>query len=171
MTSCIGLSRRIMVIAGMSIGCTLLSAQPAAAQSRSIQRGASRALNMRLRKLLMRDRIRDSKLPLRTLSSPRTVYRYVRPERAAFEIRKGLPAGAHVTSTARPGRPMSSAAAIKRYGLPAQAGDRLIRETIQLTRGLRVRFGKALGGVGGFGELKVLRKIPPAAISRRVRLP
>lgn len=105
---------------------------------------------------------------VKPLPQARTVHRYTASARAAQEKSSGLAADTHMTSLARPGRPLSPANAQRRYGLPSLPQ---VRETIHLPRGTPVRHTKVVAGEPGVGEITSPRPIPAEHIRRVIRLP
>lgn len=99
----------------------------------------------------------------RPLSRPRTVHRFTTTNQARREVGQGLAPNAHMTATARPGRPLSAEAAQRRYGLPAKPQ---VRETIRLTAGTSLRHTHAAGAARGVGELTSPRPLPPTVIRK-----
>ena len=162
-----GLLRGLLVMA--------LTVQPMVAEARAlgkaVARGAGKAVTKSLRRTpaetLRRDLLRDRVTPVRMLRRDRHVFRFTTKERALREIRKGVPAGSHMTSRATPGRPPSSLQARRLYGLPQKPGA---RERIHLHRGEQVRFNRVLGGKRGKGELISPKRVPPDAIEKVVPL-
>jgi hypothetical protein len=73
----------------------------------------------------------------------------------------------HMTSRGGPGRPLSSANALRRYGLPSKPE---VRETIRLPRGQAVILNKVQAGRPGIGELVSPRQVEKGAIKRVVRV-
>jgi hypothetical protein len=144
----------LLLAVGMSI---LVLPSPAHARSKLSAVGSA------LSSKLARDVQRDAATKALPLARPRMVHRYTTIERARHESRHGIPPSTHMTSKARPGRPLSSESAKNRFGLPRVPN---VRETIRLPRGTLVRPNKVLGGQPGFGELTSPRRIPPGAIVR-----
>jgi hypothetical protein len=152
--------------------CLLVATEADAAQLRSVRRGASRAARAEIARIFRRDWLRDSRLPVRALTKGRTVFRYLSRSRSTREIARGIRVGTHTTSRANAGRPLASVRATRRYGLPSPAStkDGLVRETIRLSRGLKVRIGRAIGGSRGVGEITLVKPLKPGAIKRVVPL-
>jgi hypothetical protein len=119
-----------------------------------------------MKKILRQDLARDVTTAARPLAKPRTVFRYTSSAQAAREAEQGLAADTHMTSVARPGRPLSAEAAQRRYGLanPPEA-----RETLKLD-GQMVRFNKVLGGKAGYGEITSPKEIAKEAIRKILKL-
>jgi len=130
---------------------------------RAVERGAARAARTRMLRILERDWIRDSKLAVTKLRADRTVFRYVGRGQAKEDLLKGIKVGSHTTATAGRGRPLGARAAQRRFGLPDRP---VFRETIDLTRSMRVRIGRALGGSRGVGEITLRQRATPKAIRR-----
>src|SRR5450759_549296 len=80
----------------------------ARATSRSISKGAARSAGRAVmpsaKDLFRRDIHRG---PVRPLVKPRSVFRYTTKDRAITEMKQGLAPGRHMTSQAKPGRPLS----------------------------------------------------------------
>ena len=179
-------ARRAPRDAGVALGTPVLGARggalvmlclvapvvlPAQAKGRiasSMARSALRSGGQRVGSLLARDARRDAMTAMKRLAAPRRVFRYVSSAAVRLEKRVGFKAGAHFTSRAIPGRPLSRARAWLRYGLPRLPG---VRQTVTLARGTAVRFNRALGGGRGVGEISVAKRLPVTAIDRTVRLP
>ena len=127
-------------------------------------KGLSRSV---MKKLFRQEAARDVATVAKPLVKPRTVYRYTSSERAVQEVKQGLAAHRHMTSVARPGRPLSSEAAQRRYGLLDKPD---VRETIRLPQGFSVRHNKVLGGKAGLGEITSSQVLPSNAIRKIVPL-
>lgn len=118
--------------------------------------------------ILRRDRVRDSRLPVRKLEQPRKVFRFTTLKQARLYRQTGVPSGTHFTAKVGPGRPLTAAHAKERYGLP-----RIPRARLQflLPKGTTVKSGKVIGGKPGFGEVKTYRhRLEPSAVKNLVRL-
>jgi hypothetical protein len=120
-----------------------------------------------MKKTLRADLIRDRATVAKTLTKPRTVFRYTSRVQSAREAKQGLAPRTHMTSTAGPGRPLSAQAAQKRYGLPSTPQ---VRETLRLDGNQAVKLNKALGGQPGYGELTSPKRISPKSIRRIIPL-
>ena len=139
----------------------------AGAVARGAAKSAARALRGGSPQTLRRDLLRDRATRAHRLPSPRTVFRFTSKERAQQELKKGIPPGAHMTSRGGPGRPLSSEAAKRKYGLPQRPE---VRETVRLPKGQPTRSNRALGGDPGVGETTSSKKVPPEAIKNVVPL-
>lgn len=115
-----------------------------------------------IKRLFRQESVRDAATLAKPLTKPRTVYRYTSRERAEQEVQQGLAPGRHMTSAARPGRPLSAESAQRRYGLMDKPD---VRETIRLQRGFLVRHNRVWGGDPGVGEITSSQKVPPRAIT------
>jgi hypothetical protein len=114
-----------------------------------------------------RDQQNHSLVRPKVLARPRTVNRYTTLSRAMRELRLGLPPNTHMTSKARPGRPLAASKAQRRYGLPNKPQ---VRETIQLPSGTTLRHNRAVGGNRGIGEVTSPKRVPNSAIRKVVPL-
>lgn len=166
------LTRRAVLT--MLIGAWLVADHAeAGGLGRAAARGLSRGLFRRSAvsrsgsTLLRRDLVRDRAIKARPLSRQRTVFRYTSKTQATAELRKGILPGRHMTPHGGPGRPLRSATAMTRYGLPRHPGA---RETIRLPKGQPIRSAKAVGGGPGVGELTSSKRLPSGAIARVVPL-
>ncbi len=159
--------RRALLIACLLVP-TIASAQTGRGLARGVAKGMLRSGEKRMTALLARDARRDAVTAIRRLRSPRSVFRYVVPDAARKEARRGLAAGTHFTTRALPGRPMSGIRAWGKYGLPRIPR---LREHVTLPKGTPVRFNRALGGGRGVGEIGIAKRLPMTAINRTVRLP
>lgn len=138
---------------------------------RALARGAGRSAARSSRQVsfraMRRDFSRDRFMPAKKLRASRSVFRYTSTIRARAESHQGIPAGSHLTSRARPGRPLSPTTAQRRFGLPRRPA---VRERVQLRRGTLVRMNKALGGERGMGEIELAQRVPRQDIHGLVRL-
>lgn len=117
--------------------------------------------------ILVRDLLRDRTIRPRRINRPVTLFRYTTRERAREELKKGLAPGTHMTAPGGPGRPLSSATARRRYGLPRNPQ---VRETIRLPAGTPVRSARVLGGKPGYGETVAVQRLHPKVIRRVISL-
>lgn len=156
------------VMVGVLCWSAVTSAE-AGGLGRAIVRGATRSLPKGLRGSAAgawRAHVqRDHLAPLRPVPKDRTVFRYTSKDRAAQELRKGIPQDRHMTSQGGPGRPLSAEHAQKRYGL-----DRApeVRETIRVPAGTPMRANRAVKGERGIGERTAPARIPPEQIEKVV---
>jgi hypothetical protein len=150
---------KTLLALSLALGLGLSPALEAGSLGKVIARSA-------IKKILRRDLARDAATVAKPLAKPRTVYRYTSGTRAAREAQQGLAPDSHMTSVARPGRPLSAEAAQRRYGLPSKPE---VRETLRL-EGQPVRHNKVLGGERGYGEITSPEKIPSESIRRIVPL-
>lgn len=137
---------------------------PSAADAGGLGKALTRAA---MKKLLRQEAARDAATVAKPLARPRAVYRYTSRQGAARDVRQGLAAGKHTTSVAAPGRPLSPAAAQRRYGLLSKPE---VRETIDLPQGFPARHNRVWGGKAGVGEITSPQALPPAAIRKVVPL-
>jgi hypothetical protein len=148
-------------------------AEPANAWlGRAILRGGvksvtRRAVEKSIASLLRRDLARDATSQIKLLPAPRTVFRYTTQAQARRELARGIAPGRHMTSHARPGRPLRAARAKERYGLPQEPE---VRETVRLPAGQPVRVNRVVGGEPGRAELTSPSWVPPTAIKKVVPL-
>ncbi len=152
--------RTVVIMAGLAtlgLGCQRV-------EQRVGQRVAA-ATSERLAAVFARDQARDAASRVVRLARPRRVFRYVTPAEAELALRDGFRPGTHFTSHATAGRPMSTAAAAKRYGIPE---GRTYRLTVQLPANTRVRLNKVVGGAPGVGEVRIEDPLPPTVIERVV---
>jgi hypothetical protein len=161
--------RRVLVLVLLtalvaSAGCV----RAGGAAARTAARGAVKATESGVARILGSDAVRDARLAVKPLSTKRTVFRYTTAEGAAAEARTSVPAGSHMTSRGGSGRPLSASSAQARFGLPKLP---TARETIVLPRGQPVRIGRVIGGRAGFGEITSAKKVNGASIKRIVRVP
>lgn len=160
-----------LVHRALLVGCLLfpgiVEAQAGRTMARGIAKGAVRSAEKRMAAVLVRDARRDAVTAITRLPAPRAVFRYVVPDAARAETRSGFSAGAHFSSAAVPGRPLSGVRAWQKYGLPKVPK---VRESVVLPKGTSVRFNRALGGQRGVGEISIARPMPATAIERTVRL-
>lgn len=119
------------------------------------------------RTILRLDRQAHAKVMPRQLARPKTVFRYTSKQRAAQEVRRGIPAGSHMTATGGPGRPVLASTATTRYGLLTVPQA---RETVRLPKGFPVRHNHVTKGARGYGELTSPKRVPPRAIRSVVPL-
>lgn len=141
-----------------------------AAEQRAARRAALRAAEQRqvaLREALAKDARRDGATKAVPLSAERRVWRYTSKREAERELKSGVPAGAHMTPSVRPGRPPSAATAQNQYGLPRMPEARL---TIRLHRGTRIAHNKALAGAPGRGELTAPVAVPRDNVEKVILL-
>jgi hypothetical protein len=139
---------------------------------RAVLRGAARSVaggarQSTVRRALRADWLRDRRTAVRPLRQPRTVFRYTTRRQMQRELRRGIAPGRHMTSRARPGRPLTADRAARRYGLPAKPE---VREAVRLNPGQPARLNRALAGERGRGELTSPRRVPAEAIRRVVPL-
>lgn len=134
---------------------------------RSAARAAAKKVMPRMTRALAKDLVNHRTAPVKTLTAPRTVFRYATRSVARKDVASGLAPYRHMTSRGGPGRPLSAANAAKRYGLPRRPD---VRETIRLGRGQTVILNKAQGGRPGVGEAVSPRPIGRGAIERVVSL-
>lgn len=120
-----------------------------------------------LREALAKDARRDGATKAVPLSAERRVWRYTGKREAERELKSGVPAGAHMTPSVRPGRPPSAATAQNQYGLPRMPEARL---TIRLHRGTPTAHNKALAGRPGRGELTAPVAVPRENIEKVILL-
>jgi hypothetical protein len=137
------------------------------ALTRGAARSAKRSMSAKLRAALAADARRDALRRPVPLLKTRSFFRNVTPKTAATERRLGIPAGRHLTSDARPGRPLLAKRATKVYGTVHPVGR---RELVQVKKGTLVKPGKVLGGAPGKGEFRTVRRLPPSAIKKVVKL-
>jgi len=130
--------------------------------SRTANRAPRAVISQESRRVLKLDAL-SHRAPAKPLARPLTVQRYTTARRAAGELKRGIPAGRHMTASARPGPPMSPQAAQRRYGILNHAPQ--ARETIRLPKGFPVRSGKAHAGMPGIGEKTSPRRVPPKYVS------
>lgn len=159
------------MLAGLLILATgLLPLTAEAGLGRAVARGAWRSSTRKIggksaAQVLRRDLARDSAIKARPLAGSRTVFRYTSKAKASSELRRGILPGRHMTSRGGSGRPLSGAAAQRRYGLLRRPK---VRETIRLPKGQPVRTAKAMGGRPGVGELTSTKRLSPTAITNVV---
>jgi hypothetical protein len=142
------------------------AATMARAVGRGVAKGAAKALRQAPGEILRRDLLRDRVTRVRPLPKDRTVFRYTSKQRATQELRRGIGPGSHMTARGGPGRPLGSAEAKRRYGLPQEPQA---RETIRLSSGQGIRSNRAIGGKRGVGELTSPERLE-GAIKRVVPL-
>lgn len=142
------------------------AAGPGRAAARSVARSAQRAVARYWQRIAALDRRAHRQAAVRTLTRPRTVFRYAPLNRAVTEVRQGFGRTTHFTSAAGTGRPLSSASARRRFGLSFAPLRRL---TVLLPKGLRVRFAKVHGGARGVGEITTADRLGAGAVRRVVR--
>ena len=163
------MTRRIAVLLITSLfACASASAARIPLSARSLARSLESRSAPSMSSILSRDLSRDRVTPPRILSRDRMVNRYTTLPRAKVEARKGLPAGTHLTSRVRPGRPLTALSAQSRLGLPVRPQA---RERVLLPQGTPVRFNKALGGKPGVGEITIVKPAPKTVLwdVRRIR--
>lgn len=162
-----------LLVALLVCACAIVVAQvpldaagPAKAVAQSItKRLAGKVSGQNAAHLWRAHLARDRRARLVTLTSRRTVYRYVSGPRAGLELRRGLRSGAHLT--ARGGRLPHPDVARRTFGLPNRPA---IRETIRLPKGTSVRYNRATGGHPGIGEITSPNRIPATDIVRLRKL-
>jgi len=159
--------RYVMTIALLLMLPSGADAQIARSAGRSAGRAALKGLTAETRAILRRDRVRDAASAVVRLREPRTVFRYTTVPVANAERKAGIKAGSHMTATASSGRPPLGETARARFGLPRIP---TVRELIHLPRGAKVLLNKVIGGRPGTGELVAVRRVPPSAIKRVIRL-
>lgn len=137
------------------------------ALTRGARRNIKGSISVKLKAALTADAERDALRRPVPLLKTRRFFRYVTPQGAATERRLGIPARRHLTSDARPGRPLLGARATKDY---ATANSVRRRELVQVPKGTLVTPGKVLGGAPGKGEFRTVRRLPPSAIKKIVKL-
>lgn len=133
------------------------------AAARSVRSHSLRNAHKMSPEILRRDLMRDRASKIRILRNERKVFRYTTRQRARHEVRRGIPANKHLTSRARPGRPLSAAGAEHRFGLSARPQ---VRETVRLRQGQAVRMNKTIGGKPGVGEITSTKSLPPTSIEK-----
>lgn len=135
---------------------------------RSAGKMAARSSRSSAQKIMRLDYARDHSKPAHRLNADRTVFRYTNGKRSKAEMRRGIPAGSHLTPHATTGRPLSPAAAQRKFGLPRRPA---VRERVVLRRGTLVRTNKAIGGNPGQGEIQLAQRVPRQQIRKVLRLP
>ncbi len=134
----------------------------AASPSKAVARAAARSLASRARTMMMRtlrkDLVNHRVAPIQ-FARPRTVFRYTSRGVSKQEALNGVPPFRHMTSTARPGRPLSALNAQRRFGLPQRP---TARETVRIPSGQPIVLNKAQGGRAGVGEI-----VSPAPVRNR----
>ncbi len=150
----------------------VLSVWPASIEAAPAAKVIGRAVTSRISKaaganVLRRDLARDAATRVTRLPRERLFFRYTTRSRGLAELRRGLAPSRHMSGNAGPGRPLSSAAAQRRFGLPARPETRL---SVRLEKGWPVRFNRALAGTRGVGEVTSPKSIPASAITRVTRL-
>lgn len=140
-----------------------------ASGSRAIARGAARSAS----RAAQRSRAAILKLdrkghgPVFRLRRAKTVFRYESMKRAQVEAHRGIPPNRHFTTAAKPGRPLNSAAAKKKYGLLHPPHARL---KVTLPKGTKMRHGRVAGGDGRIPELYSETRLPPESVQKTVKL-
>ena len=155
--------RKLLCIAIVVLTAATCYASPRLRWSKSTGRLPSRAGS----NVLRRDAARDATTRTVRLGRPRTVARFTTRAQARLEMRNGIGPRSHFTPQLRPGRPLSSRQAWRRFGLPKAP---TVRESVVLRRGTQVRFNKALNGRPGVGEITTVRRVPRQNIRTVVRL-
>lgn len=148
-----------------------IAAAAEAGPGKSVAKTAAARLLSRAPKVstavLKRDLERDLATKAVRLRRPATVFRYTTRNTARLELKKGIAPNLHMTSRARPGRPLLPVNARQRFGLRKQPS---VRMTISLKPGQPIRFNRALKGAPGIGEITSPRRVAPANIKRVVPL-
>jgi uncharacterized protein YceK len=118
--------------------------------------------------ILARDFDRDAASKLTRLPQSRRVFKYTTNADARRMMAKGIPTGSHFTTGVKPGRPLSSSSAAKRFGLGYKPGKRL---SVTLPGGTGVKVNKVVGGSpGGFGEIAVEQPLRPSSVTKSIAL-
>ena len=133
-----------------------------------LEKAAARAVERRAARVLTRDLARDNASRATRLKMERRVYRYTTESQAREVQRKGFPPQTHFTASESRGRPLSGNTAQKRYGLPYTPNRRL---GVTLPEGTPVKSNKVVGGAPGYGEIRVERRLSPAAIRSESVMP
>ncbi|KAB2890146.1 MAG: hypothetical protein F9K32_09890 [Desulfobulbaceae bacterium] len=108
--------------------------------------------------------LRNKQLPVTRMGSDRKVYRYYPSVgKARSDLRKGIPAGRHLTASGpgRIGRPIEGATAQERYGLAYRPKARV---TVTVPNDSLVKKGKVIGGQPGYGQIVPQRRTPPSQV-------
>jgi hypothetical protein len=116
---------------------------------------------------MARDLIRDNASRTVQLGAERRVYKYTSESKALVFGRKGLPQGTHFAASAGPGRPLSGKTAEQRFGLDYRPNRRL---SITLPAGTQVKTNKVIGGSPGYGEIRIEKGLPSAAVGSDLAL-
>jgi hypothetical protein len=163
--------RRVVATLAIVVLVAFASEVEAGPLGKALMRGAARSskgsMSAKLKAALAADARRDALRRPVPLLKTRNFFRYATAKGSASERRLGIPARRHLTSDARPGRPLRGAHATKDYATVAPVR---IRELVQVQKGTLVKPGKVMGGAPGKGEFRTVRRLPPSAIKRVVKL-
>lgn len=152
---------RLLIVTFSASTCAAIAGQ---AKSSVAQAQSPRKVYSDVRR---KDQSRDAGSQAKPLPKDRTVYRYTTKKRAVEESSKGIPAGAHMTSSGVAGRPPSASQGQTQYGLRRKPE---VRETIHVPKGQPAKLNKVYGGNAGKGELTSTQRVPPKSVQKVIPL-